>query len=429
LATGAGGYIGRRVVEMALARGLLVTVLGRTLDRLPKSPRLRRISWSFGEVVPGETFARDGDRPPIDCCIHSAHLWVSGEPEGKDENIGATQALLAAIREWDVASFVFTSTVSARRDALNRYGRVKWRIENMLDRPGELAVRIGLAYGGPDASQWGALSRLARLSPVLPMLAPWTRVQPIHLDEVAEGLLNAVAIEAPPEKRTFVLAGPDAIAFGDFLKAVARGRFGRPLWILPIPLGLALACVKLVNRLPTGGRVDEERILGLAGMSVLDSSDDIRDLGLSIAPLEEMLAQRPLGGRGGIRSLLEEARILTRYTLGRSADSETLRRYVRCVLASGDDRPARLPTPARRFPVLLSFAEPICMGSPAPPAAARLRQRLDIALYVLETSPRGAGQMYDYQGVGWVRTALVLVATMTGELLRLPLRAIFSTRS
>ena len=210
---------------------------------------------------------------------------------------------------------------------------------------------------------------------------------------------------------------------------MARGRFGRPLWVLPIPLGLALACVKLVNRLPIGRRVDEERILGLAGMSVLDSADDIRDLGLSIAPLEEMLAQRQLGRRGGIRSLLEEAQILTRYILGRKADSETLRRYVRCVLASGDKRPARLPAPARRFPVLLSFAEPIRMGSPAPLASARLRQRLDIALYVLETSPCGAGRMYDYHGVGWARTALVIVATITGELLRLPLRAIFSSRS
>ncbi len=65
---------------------------------------------------------------------------------------------------------------------------MKWQVEQLLDRQGEVAARVGLVYGGPRQAMFGLLCTLVERAPVLPMIDPWREVQPIHLREVARGL-------------------------------------------------------------------------------------------------------------------------------------------------------------------------------------------------------------------------------------------------
>ena len=105
-------------------------------------------------------------------------------------NFDGTSALLQACRAAGLGRFVFVSSQSARPDAANVYGRVKWRIEQVLAGDREVSARVGLVYGGPPRAMFGLLSRLTARLPVLPMIDPWREVQPIHIDEVCEGLLR-----------------------------------------------------------------------------------------------------------------------------------------------------------------------------------------------------------------------------------------------
>src|SRR5439155_26142763 len=130
-------------------------------------------------------------------------------------NCRGSRLLLADARRAGVKRFVFASSVSARADALNAYGRIKWRVEQFLEGADTVAARLGLVYGGPTRGMYGLLLKLVSLTPVLPMVDPWRLVQPIHVDEVCRGLLALADGDATGWKG---LAGPVPITFAEFLK-------------------------------------------------------------------------------------------------------------------------------------------------------------------------------------------------------------------
>jgi NADH dehydrogenase len=259
LVTGAHGYIGARLTEKLREAGHDVVTL---------------CNWRLGEAV---TF-----NPAPHAIIHLAHDW-----KNDDANLRGTALLLSASRSAGVKRLVLASSVAARPDALNRYGRVKAAIEATLTGPGEVAARIGMVYGGEPRAQWGMLTRLAKL-PILPMLYPGAQVQPIHLDDLVEGLMR-LATRERLEGRSYTLAGAP-VAFGEFLRRLGRIRFGRAPLLIPIPSGLALALVDLAARVPGLPKVDRERILGLAGIRTQDSAGALAELSLRLRPLEEGLA-------------------------------------------------------------------------------------------------------------------------------------------
>jgi nucleoside-diphosphate-sugar epimerase len=287
--TGATGYIGTGLAAAAITRGHRLTFLVRTPNDNQKNPGVRQYRWAFDEPPPVEAFAQDGEFGPVDAIIHLAHQWESSRPEPEDENLTATQTLLQVARKAGVPRIVFGSTVSARQNALNRYGRVKWSVEQLFDQPGEVSACIGLVYGGRETGQWGVLSDMVRRAPVLPVPGADTLVQPIYIDDVCTGLL-ALAEKPILERPVYGLAAADPITFGQFLKQVARHRHGRKLRVFPVPIWLALLGTRLTGLLPFVPTVDQERVLGVAGIQTIKTSVDLKDMGILQDDLAKNLA-------------------------------------------------------------------------------------------------------------------------------------------
>lgn len=408
--TGGSGYIGARLVRTLAARGARVTVLARR--PLLAAPGVVHRPWSLGEEVPAG--ALDG----VHAVIHLAHQWNSAGPLAEDVNVTGTRLLITAARAAGVDRFVFASTVSARSDALNRYGRLKAAIEGELTAPGEVAARIGLVYGGPALSQWGTLLRLTRL-PVLPMLDPGKAVQPIHLDELCDGLCRLALSPVAPTRRVYGLAAATTVSFGVFLKATARLKHGKGLPILPVPSPLALALVDAAAKVPGLPRVDRERILGMMGLPVVDSRDGLAELGLALRPLEAGLAPEPHELR---RRLLAEGMALTGAVLGRHPGIGSLRRYARGVADFDGGTPIALPPLAARLPLVVAACEPV--GRPE----SRLARRLALATRVVEATPEGAALTHPAGGRGAIATLARLAAIGLREALLMPLRLVLGRR-
>lgn len=303
IVTGGTGYIGARLIERALTEGRRITVLGRR----PGQAGTTHVPWSLGDPLP--------DIPMLGAAalIHLAHNW-----QGEADNIIGTETLFSTARDVGVVSRVFISSQSARRDALNRYGRMKWAIEQRL--PEATSLRVGLVYGGPRKAMYGLLCRLSRL-PFLPMIEPGRTVQPIHLDEVVSGILAAADGRA---NGVLALAGDTPVAFGDVLREFARQFHGSSLPIIPIPLRLALLMCDISARMPLIPTIDRERVLGLAGTEPIDSALDLARLGIHVAPIGTRLA----GEASGRRGLLLEARAFLRHA-GIRPGLALLRRYAR----------------------------------------------------------------------------------------------------
>jgi nucleoside-diphosphate-sugar epimerase len=369
MVTGGSGYIGCALVEAAIAMGRRVTLLSRGIGGVPAG--VRHIPWQLGEQLPVEALDPTLS-PDAQALVHLAHDWHDARVDTSINLIGA-QILRDNCRRLGIGRFVFISSQSARPNALNAYGQVKWRIERLLDEPAEISLRVGLVYGGPQAAQYGLLCRMAMATSVMPMVAPHQPVQPIHRDEVARGIVFAADSHLTG---AIGLASPQPIPFSQFLDTLAwRLRGGRML-LIPVPLGLILRLCAITNALPLMPRVDRERILGLAGNRAMATAADLARLGLEVVPFAEGVLAEPAARR----ALLAEGRALLRYVLRCPPGRALMRRYARAIAARGPDGAMRLGRIVLVAPWLLRFLEPFNGRS-------ILAHRLKVATALAEASP------------------------------------------
>lgn len=416
LVTGGNGYIGHRVVSLSLQQGCKVTLLGRSQPADFKNAKVQWFPWDLMSDVNPDAFSPSGPFGPVDAVIHAAHKWDSKFDELIDENVIGTQALLEASRRANVNRFIFCSSVAARAEALNCYGRVKAQIASRLTNTGEIAARIGLVYGGPETGQWGVLCKLVQATPVLPMIAAGTGVQPIHLDEVCQGIL-ALAGKEKINSNSYGLASPQVISFRDFLKTLARERFGKSIWILPVPATVVLWGFSLLNAIPFLPNANKERVLGLAGLPTIETKADMEELGVMVRPLADALCEE-----APRRRLLLEGFILLRYLTGGKPGIAMLRRYVHGLHRFGSGRPLRLPFPIKYFPSVLSVLQPL---SDDGKGGSELSRRLQMSLLIADAVKHDGQSAYDYVGDGKVLSLLRLTYALGCEVILFPFRILF----
>lgn len=399
--TGASGYIGARFVERARRRGCEVIVLGSA----PPGSDVTAIPWRLGEVPRLTAFLG------ATAVLHLAHDWANDRQHGTgpdNANLTGTLTLAATARGGGLSRFVFASSTSARPEALNAYGQIKHAIEERLKAlpwsEGRIhCARIGLVYGGPERAQYGLMSKLAGL-PALPMIGLGREVQPIHVDEVCEGLL-ALMLHPPLGRQTLVIAGPQPVTFGTWLRTLRRARHGRRMLLVPVPIRLALAGCDITRRIPFLPTVERERVLGLAGAAAMPSAGDVAALGLSLHDPVRVLENSPAARR----RLLAESAVLLRYITGKRVRSRGA--IIRLARATRRDPASHraLPWPAMRWPALLRFFEPI-----RPAMQHGLSRRLHLAAMVAETLP----PRRQWRATWWLRVTRQLAL----EVLALPFR-------
>ncbi|MBY3039245.1 NAD-dependent epimerase/dehydratase family protein [Rhizobium laguerreae] len=396
--TGSTGYIGARLVAMARERGFDVVELGRRPGA----------KWRIGDEP------ASSDLEGAIGLVHLAHSWAT-PPEAAEEenvNISGTLKLAEAAKAAGVPRFVFASSTSSRREALNVYGRTKFRIEEHLAAskaaPIVRIARIGLVYGGPRTAMYGLMAKLAALSPILPMIGLSRKVQPIHLDEVAAGLLALATGENQP-LQTFVLAQEQPISFAAWLRILRRGQGKGNLHFIPVPLTAALLACRMTKLLPLIPTVDPERVLGLAGAAPMESSESLKLLKLNLSDPAMVLAGE--FGQTHEEQSRCEAQALLRY-LGIAPTEIQLQRLCEGLRREGLS-PLGLPPAMIRHPGLLALFEP---------PANRTRHRLAQALYLadLASEPeRTPGKKAGFFGA---------MLAISSDVLLFPLRALLAGR-
>lgn len=287
-------------MAIARIRGFEIHVLG---NPPPGTEALPSWDWRLGKTPPEAAWAG------VTAVIHLAHSWSADAvaADGRENaNVTATEALARAALARNVGRFVYVSSISSRNNALNCYGRGKFRTETRLIALPAAAgrvycARVGLVYGGAERGQFGMMARLARLAPILPVVCAKRIVQPIALDDVCAGLLT-LATREPPPRPTLVLAAARPIRFGDWLRLLRRTLTGRGLVLLPVPLWLALFLCDLTRHIPYLPTIGRERVLGLAGMQPVENAEeDLATLGIVPADAEEVLSALRAGAERGIR--------------------------------------------------------------------------------------------------------------------------------
>lgn len=375
LITGATGYIGQRLLCNALAAGHAVVALSRSV------PRCFDVDWLHFD------FDQDGDidlPPDVATVIHLAAHTQGGVSDPAGEMRGAQRVIRAARRAG--AQLVFVSSQAAREDAPTDYGRTKWRIEQEMLSAQGVVVRPGLVYGGPERALFGVLVSAVRSVPVIPAFLPAPRVQPIHVDDLAEVLLTIVrdGISGP---RVFCVGAPSPILFSDFLRSVAMDRLRVRRWPVPIPVVAVRMAARYLGW-ELGSRLGLVRLTSLFDLPVMQTQADLDGIGVELRDLSSGMAR---SGNGARRTLIREGVALLAYIMRTSPAPILVRRYARGIEAIRGGRPLGLSRILLAVPPLLALLEsPGAAAGHSPGKAGELAMRLHIAVALAESSPQGA---------------------------------------
>lgn len=183
--TGATGFVGQAVLDLALAQGHSVRALTRREHK-----RRDGVSWVRGTLENPEALAEliSG----ADAVIHIAGLTNTPDiAEFETANVSGTMAALKVTEAVGVKRFAFVSSLSAREPHLSAYGASKARAETLVEASdlNWTIVRPAAVYGPRNVDMF-ELFRSAKWG-VVP-LPPGGATSIIHVSDLAS-LLIALA--------------------------------------------------------------------------------------------------------------------------------------------------------------------------------------------------------------------------------------------
>jgi len=385
--TGVTGYIGGCFAKLAISQGHVVIALSR------RCPELVVCDW-----IPYELSSKQPSTFPLDTDV-VLHLATSKSPN--DQRIGAQEILAAELlvkaAQEVSAKFIFVSSQTARPDAPTAYGRVKWRIEQNVLATRGWVVRPGQVYGGMPRGLFGELLKMVRHLPVLPAFMPAPKVQPIHVDDLAAGLLR-IAERSDIRPGILCLASPEPVSFTAFLRTIARRRLRLRRCFFPVPALIISTAIRLVGE-PLRTRTGLERLHSLFDLPVMNAASDLQHLGLQLRPLSS--GMHPAGSARR-RHLLVEGRALLSYVLRTQPGNAMIGRYVRAIEKLRDGVALALPKPFVWWPALLALIDRDNCNEAT--WSKEFLWRLDAATVLAEASPLGArmflgmGERYGFMG-------------------------------
>ncbi|MCY7339936.1 MAG: NAD(P)H-binding protein [Sphingomonas bacterium] len=240
--TGATGFVGARMLDLALAAGHSV----RALTRRPQSPR-DGVIWIDGALDTPAALAELVEG--VDAVIHVAGVINAPDAAGFEAgNVIGTGAMLAAAEAAGTRRFVHVSSLAAREPDLSCYGASKARSEALVAASplSTAIVRPPAVYGPGDRETLELFKLAARGIVVLP---PSGKLSLIHVDDLARLLLalatgNTSGLIEPDDGR------PSAWTHREFGQALGRA-VGKTVRILSVPR-LLMALAARADRLVRG---------------------------------------------------------------------------------------------------------------------------------------------------------------------------------
>jgi NADH dehydrogenase len=234
---GGAGFLGRHVVRALCRKGWRV----RVAMRRPHLGGDVKLAGDVGQVQLVQANVRN--RPSIERALENTNavinlvavLYNRGSQTFQGTiALGAQNvAELAAAR--GVKSFVYVSAIGASAGSHSAYAKTKAAAEaaTLEAIPTATILRPSIMFG-PEDGFFTRFARIARMSPVMPLIGGSTKFQPVYVGDVADATVAALA-KPEAQGQTYELGGPRVYTMKELLVYLLR-EIDRPRLMLPIPM-------------------------------------------------------------------------------------------------------------------------------------------------------------------------------------------------
>jgi nucleoside-diphosphate-sugar epimerase len=247
--TGGTGFVGRALIDRALAEGCEVRALARK-----QQPERRDVEWIAGDL--DDTAALAKLTAGAEAVIHVAGL-VNADAEAFERcNVAGTLAVIEAAIAAGVPRLVLVSSLSAREPELSAYGASKLRAEKLVAASALdwTIVRPPAVYGPRDEGMF-ELFRAAKWG-VVPMPRRG-KASVIHVDDLARLL---VALRRGGEAVTHRNFEPDDGKRGGWDHYELARAIGWAIGRRPYVLGLSRKALERAARVDMALRRSKARL-------------------------------------------------------------------------------------------------------------------------------------------------------------------------
>jgi len=284
---GGTGFLGRHVVRRALSSGWTVRVAARRPRPDLFAGEAREPEQVTVDIRDPETVvpAVSGATAVVNC----VSLYVEDRRDTFEtiHVIGADHVAQASKRVG--ARLVHLSGIGVDRRSESAYVRARARGEERVREAYlDSVILRPSALFGPDDALVSTLSSMIKWLPVIPLFGEGSsRLQPVHVDDVARAVLSAAALEEA-RGRTFELGGPDVFTYRELVQAVGKA-MGRRRWLQPVPFGIWGLLARVAAVLPAPP-VTRDQLELLKSDNVVQSDDGFVSLGIEAASLRRVTA-------------------------------------------------------------------------------------------------------------------------------------------
>jgi uncharacterized protein YbjT (DUF2867 family) len=280
---GGGGFLGRYVAQALYKAGVRV----RVAQRDPRRAYFLKPLGGLGQTQFVRADIRDAQQ--VAAAVEGSWAVVNlvGILKGnfRQIHIDGARTIAEAAAAAGAMSLVQVSAIGADPESPSAYGRSKGLGEQAAREafPQATVIRPSILFGRED-NFINRFARMARLSPILPVLRPDAKFQPIYVADVGRAIATAALDPAAHGGRTYELGGPQVMTMREIYEWICRTtRHGRAIVDVPDPIGALIA--RGTGWLP-GAPITGDQWLMLQRDNVVDAgARGLEDLGIAPTPL------------------------------------------------------------------------------------------------------------------------------------------------
>ncbi|MBD9508829.1 complex I NDUFA9 subunit family protein [Ensifer sp. ENS10] len=287
---GGTGFLGQRIVSRLLDKAVDV----RAASRHP-----HKISGGASGKWPSQQIEADILDPSSIAAavvgsravVNAVSLYVErGEQTFERVHVKAATDLATASRDAGAERFVQISGIGSDPQSRSNYIRARGRGEEVVKAafPGAIIVRPAV-MAGPGDTFITTIARLVRILPIYPLFGDGrTRLQPVHVEDVAEAVSRLAAGQNATRASIFECAGPRIYAYRELVQEIATQLETR-IRLVPVPFAMWSMLATAAEFLPavslTRNQVDLMRRDNVAAVDL----PGLEELGIQSRGIEDVI--------------------------------------------------------------------------------------------------------------------------------------------